>query len=128
MRIEPRPSRWLVHWWRGVHALAAAGVLASALPRAYALLALAGLLVHALLGRPPASRCLELRADGSWAVPGASGLSLVEGTAVGPFWIRLKLARPGLRVARLLLRDQVDAETWRVLQAELRRGGRSGAH
>jgi hypothetical protein len=130
LTIDPRPSPGLALWWWGVHALAAAGLIASALPRSVAALALGALLVHARLRRPRPPEPIELRAGGRWAVSGArlGGLTLAEGTAVGPFWVRLELAGAGTRVARLLLRDQLDADTWRALQAELRRGRRSDAH
>jgi hypothetical protein len=125
----------LALWWGAVHALAAAGVLASALPHSVAAVVLAVLLAHSRWGRPGPAGPLDLFASGRWAVPGTSrtGLTLAEGTAVGPFWIKLVLVGPvhaprSPRLACLLLRDQLDADTWRALQAELRRGARSDAH
>lgn len=62
-------------------------------------------------------------ADGSWTLPerGLTGLALRDGTSLGPFWIALRLGAGTARASVLLLRDQLDHETWRGLQAELRR-------
>jgi hypothetical protein len=128
--LSPSPSRWLATWWWGVHALAAAGVATSGLPSAAAGAILASLALHAWWRRPASPRPLELSRDGLWAVPGTAleRLTLAEGTGVGPFWVHLKLAGPGARISCLLLRDQLETEAWRALQAELRRGARNTAH
>jgi hypothetical protein len=138
LRVRPRPSRTLALWWGTVHALAAVGVLASALPHPVAALVLGALLVHSRWRRPRSAQPLDLCASGAWNLPasGLADLTLAEGTAVGPFWIKLVLARVGgteggrarARVHCLLLSDQLDPDTWRALQAELRRGARSDAH
>ncbi len=126
--LRPEPSRWLALWWCAVHALAAAAVLASAVPALPAAAALAALFAHAWLRRPGPPVRLERSREGGWALPaeGLRGFVLAPGSAVGPFWVHLRLEGPGGRRAVLLLRDQLDPETWRGLQAELRRDGRGG--
>lgn len=48
---------------------------------------------------------------------------LGPGTRYARSWVRLELCAPGRRPAAvLLLRDQLDPESWRILQTELRRG------
>ncbi len=128
--LNPEPSRWLAAWWWAVHALAAAAVLASAVPAGLAAAALAVLLAHAWRRRPGPPVRLERAPDGVWTLPGEGlgALRLAPGSAVGPYWVHLKLAGPGGRRAVLLLRDQLGAEAWRGLQAALRRAGQGDAH
>jgi len=85
-------------------------------------------LVHAALRRPPPITVIRRHADGAWSLPalGFERLDLRPGTSVGPFWIKLRLGTADTAVSVLLLRDQLDAETWRRLQAELRRLGAAG--
>jgi hypothetical protein len=123
--LAPKPSRSLEIWWAGVHLLAVLGLISSALPAPLALAGLAALLAHARLRRlSPAPAVLRRGADGRWALParGLHDLALGSGTAVGPFWAQLRLEGPEARLAVLLLRDQLDREAWRALQAQLRRG------
>ncbi|HSG64664.1 MAG TPA: hypothetical protein VLD39_06675, partial [Gammaproteobacteria bacterium] len=60
--------------------------------------------------------------DGFWSVPDRDqlGLRLGPATRYGDWWMDLRLVAPGRRARVLLLRDQVDASTWRALQATLR--------
>lgn len=78
---------------------------------------------HALARKPSRPTTLLRHEDGSWSLPerGMTRLALREGTSLGPFWIALHFAAGGQRASLLLLRDQLDRETWRALQAELRR-------
>ncbi|HEX5420437.1 MAG TPA: protein YgfX [Gammaproteobacteria bacterium] len=125
MTLAPKPSRSLEIWWAGVHLLGASGLIASALPAVLIGAGLAALLAHAWLRRPsPAPALIQRGVDGRWALPanGVGGLALGAGTAVGPFWVELRLEGPEGRLAVLLLRDQLDGESWRALQAQLRRG------
>lgn len=91
-----------------------------------AALAVAAVCAHAWLRRPsgaPPELCRF--ASGRWAAP-AAGVALAElgpGTRYARAWVRLELCAPGRRPAAvLLLRDQLDPESWRILQTELRRG------
>lgn len=88
----------------------------------------AAVLAHAALRRPPRATEVRRLPDGTWSLPalGLDRLDLRPGTAVGPFWVRLHLGTADRVVSVLLLRDQLDAETWRRLQAELRRLGPAG--
>ncbi|HEX6997078.1 MAG TPA: hypothetical protein VF322_02975 [Gammaproteobacteria bacterium] len=97
----------------------------------------AALLVgHAVVWRPRRPPALRRRADGRWSVAGQApgGLRLDGATVFGRHWARLVFTADGAhrraRVAVLLLEDQVPAETWRALQAELRlgSGGRDERH
>lgn len=125
MTLKPSRSRWLVVWWGSLHALAAAGLLWSAVPWWLAAPGLAALAAHLWLAAPAPPTPVERGADGLWSLPaeGRAGLRLREGASVGPFWVDLRLDGPGGRRAVLLLRDQLDGESWRALQAELRRSG-----
>lgn len=125
MILAPKPSRLLKIWWLGVHLLGALGLVGCALPAPLALCGVAALLAHGWLRMPaPAPALVQRGADGQWALPanGSQGLVLAAGTAVGPFWVELRLEGREGRRAVLLLRDQLDRESWRALQAQLRRG------
>ncbi|HEX7081896.1 MAG TPA: protein YgfX [Gammaproteobacteria bacterium] len=122
--LTPEPSRLLAAWRFAVHALAVAGVAASGIGWPVKLGAVAAVLAHAAARRVPRPSRIVRTADGAWALPdrGLDGLELRPGTAVAPFWVSLRLAAPGARAfVVLLLKDQVDQEAWRALQAELRR-------
>ncbi|MBN1238449.1 MAG: hypothetical protein JXB36_08095 [Gammaproteobacteria bacterium] len=120
-----------------MHAVAAAGLLASGLPLPIRLAGLGAVLLHALLRRPPrVPATLTLRVDGDWELGGfgAARFVLEEGTAAGPFWVLLELgpaasaggpdgARggPAASVRILLLRDQLPDAEWRALSAAVGR-------
>ena len=79
-----------------MHAVAAAGLLASGLPLAIRIAGLVAVLIHACLRRPaPVPATLTLRADGAWELGGFGPARFVlgEGTAVGPFWALLRLVQ-----------------------------------
>lgn len=121
--LKPERSVALALWWVSIHCLAVASVLLSSLSVPLELAGVALTLAHALARRPARPTTLLRHEDGSWSVPerGMTGLALGEGTSLGPFWIALHLGAGRRRASLLLLRDQLDPETWRALQAELRR-------
>ena len=123
--LEPEPSRLLAAWWLAVHAIAVTGILASGLILPLKLPAVAGVLVHGVVRRASRPTKVARGADGTWSMPqrGHSRLSLCDGTSVGPFWIllRFRSAHGRRPLSVLLLRDQLNAESWRAVQAELRR-------
>lgn len=118
----------LAVWHIAVHAVAAASFLLCGLPRPISLLGAAAVVAHAALRRPPRAVPVRRLPDGSWALPtrGLDGLVLRPGSAVGPFWVRLRLGAPGSAADVLLLKDQLDADAWRRLQADLRRRSDGG--
>lgn len=64
---------------------------------------------------------IQVTADGHFALPdeNRSGLTLTAASRSGPGWLQLSFAdRPGQRL--LLLSDQVDAGSWRVLRIAIR--------
>lgn len=119
----PECSNALRIWWCLLHALPAAAVLLSALPPLPAIAITAALLINGAWRfprqRPPV---LLRRRDGNWSLPrqGRMRLTLASGSMVAWQWVRLVLTDGRCRHVVLLLRDQVDAETWRALQARLR--------
>lgn len=107
-----------------MHAVAAAGVVASALPTAADLAAVAALILHAVVRRPPPPpRVLLRHPDGRWSLTERASLRLAlgEGTSAGPFWVLLRLGAGPDAASVLLLRDQLPASEWRALQAAVRR-------
>ena len=94
------------------------------------LAAAAGLVAHMALRRPPEPIPIFRHADGTWSLPslGLDRLALRSGTAVGPFWARLALggAHSSKAVTVVLVKDQLEREDWRRLQAELRRRAGTG--
>jgi hypothetical protein len=86
-------------------------------------LAIGGIAAHAILRRPGPTPRVLFRSDGFADLPD-DGLVDFE---VGPrssytsWWVSLQLRGPGRVVHVVLLADQLDDETWRALQAELRR-------
>jgi hypothetical protein len=66
---------------------------------------------------------LLLDGSGLWHVPerGLAGLAVGPRTRYTAFWVRLSLEGLGCGLDILLLADQLDAESWRALQARLRR-------
>lgn|GEM_PF-1747943 len=124
------PSRLLACWHIAVHVLAVVSVYVSGLAWPLKAAAAAGLVAHFALRRPPAPIPVTRHADGTWSLPsvGPDRLALRPGTAVGPFWARLSLggAESPKTVTVLLVKDQLGAEDWRRLQAELRRRAGTG--
>lgn len=82
-------------------------------------------LAHAWLARPHAAPgAIHRLSTGRWSVParGLVGARLGARTRYTDHWVRLELVEPGRSpTAMLLLRDQLDPESWRVLQGALRR-------
>lgn len=111
-----------------VHAVAAASFLVCGLAWPLKVLGAAAVLGHAVFRRPARAVPLRLLPDGAWSLPtrGLERLSLRPGTAVGPFWVRLRLGGGSSIVVVLLLKDQLDRASWRRLQAELRRSRLAG--
>ncbi len=66
--------------------------------------------------------------NGLWALPasGRTGLSLHPQTRYGTWWAELRLVGADRVYRRLLCRDQLRAEKWRLLQLTLHRA--SGRH
>jgi len=123
-RIRPARSRLIPVWHVGVHALAAAAIALSGLAWPLELAAFGALAAHAVWRWPGAPVPICRHADGTWSLPalGLEGLVLCPGTEAGPFWVRLSLGRADARaVTVVLVADQLDRESWRRLQAELRR-------
>ena len=120
--LRTRPSRLLLAWTIAAHVAAAAGILSVALALGWRLLLLAFLAVHAYWRRPRPPELIVRNRTGLWALPesGLTALSLGPGTRAGSWWIELRLTGPGCSQRRLLCRDQVGAESWRLLQLALR--------
>lgn len=116
----------LLAWFVSTHVLAAFGVLY--LPIAW--ISQAGLLLalaaHAYLRRPSLPECIVRNRQGLWSLPesGHSGLSLSPASRRASWWVELRLVGADGTYRRLLCRDQVAPEDWRVLQLVLRRPGR----
>jgi hypothetical protein len=124
--LRPRPSRTLLLWWPALHLFALATLCALGPPSP--LLACGGLLLvlHSVARYPSsAAETLARGADGLWSVPalGLDGLSIGYRTRYTTFWVRLELVGAARPLDMLLLADQLDPESWRVLQAILRRRG-----
>src|SRR5690554_1307128 len=95
--IDPVPSRLLAGWHVAVHAVAATSFLIAGLAWPVKIVGIAGVLAHSVLRRPPRATPLRRGGDGTWSLParGLDRLLLRPGTAVGPFWIRLRLGAAG---------------------------------
>lgn len=81
------------------------------------------LLCFASRRRQVAPAVIAITPDGCFAVPdeNRSNLTLTTESRAGPGWLQLSFSdRPGKRL--LLLRDQVDARDWRVLQIAILEG------
>ncbi len=106
-----------------LHLLLAAALLLAA-PPAPVMLLLGGVVaLHAALRQPcEAPPVLYRRRDGTWSVPrhGGGRLRMGAGSVLGGVWLRLVLVDQRRRLVVVLLRDQFEAEVWRVLQARLR--------
>jgi hypothetical protein len=124
--LEPRASRILGLWLSATHGLAGTAVLALAVPWPPKVLLLAGIAAHACARRPAPPERMIRDSSGDWALPerGLADLFAAPGSRFGRWWVYLVLSNGSEKLRILLLRDQFDAETWRRLQAALRR--RSG--
>ena len=83
-------------------------------------------MLHSLTRYPSsAAEALARGPDGLWSVPalGLDGLSIGQRTRYTTLWVRLELVGAARPLDMLLLADQLDPESWRVLQATLRRRG-----
>lgn len=116
--LRPEPSRCLLAWWIGLHAVVATALLMT--NSAPALGALPLLAWHGLARRPrrrsPAGSLL-LIAGGRILRPAAlrPDIAAGPGSRAGRFIVELEFA--GERPAReLILRDQLDARDWRRLR------------
>jgi hypothetical protein len=127
--LRPKRSRWLMLWWLALHLVVSLGVIALGLGALATCFAAAALGAHGVLRAPRRTAVLLRRRDGTWALPdaGLDRLRLGRGTRYGSLWMELVLVADSpnrkRKTAILLLRDQVDAESWRRLQAQLRRRG-----
>jgi hypothetical protein len=85
-------------------------------------LALFATAAHAVVRRPPPAPRVILQ-DGIAELPDAGlvDLTVGPGSRYTWWWIHLRLRSADRRVDVVLLVDQLDEETWRALQAELRR-------
>jgi hypothetical protein len=103
--------------------LAIAGLAAASSSPGVKAACIAVVVAHAFARKPPRPTTVLRYDDGSWALPerGLERLALGDGTSVGPFWISLRLGAGTASASVLLLRDQLDRETWRALRAELGR-------
>jgi hypothetical protein len=108
-------------WWVLLHAVLAASALLLELAPVLVLLGLAAIVAHGIARYPRGPKLLVLQSDGTWAVPerGWHGLKLAPGTAWTTWYVELALSgQPKARI--VLLRDQLCAEDWRVLQLAVR--------
>ncbi|MEJ2059645.1 MAG: hypothetical protein P8Y64_04060 [Gammaproteobacteria bacterium] len=131
LRIEPRPSRWLLGWTLGLHLLAALAVLLAGFTL-YLTLPLECLVLgslYATVGRRRQTVITQAAwdADGQWKVAGP-GLpwqpaTLCDDTWVGPWLVILNFRFGDKRrhITLPLFRDAVDADIMRRLRIRLRR-------
>ncbi len=121
--LRPERSRSLLLWWAALHLLLAVALLLAAPPAALMLLLGGVLALHSAWRLPgDAPPVLLRRRDGTWTVPhrGHGRLHVAAGSVLGGSWVRLVLVDQRRRLVVILLRDQFEAEVWRVLQARLR--------
>lgn len=106
--------------------MAALAVLELSVELTLKIFLLALLTGHAYWRRPRNPPRIVRNGNGFWSLPnrGQTGLRLGPATRYGDWWVDLRLAGSGGDVRVLLLRDQLSAAAWRVLQATLRRGPR----
>ncbi len=120
--LKPEACRLRRAWWLLVHAVAAAGLAASALPGP-ARLALIGAVIAHGRRRSPGSPPLLLVTDaGRWSVParGLFDVALAPGSAHTSLWARLVLGRGARAATLVLLRGEYGAADWRRIQLALR--------
>jgi toxin CptA len=133
--LSLRPSIRALRWLFGLHALLLALLMATGLPAApmlVLLVAVAGswlwLRRHPVLGfGPKAITRLIWHADDSWTAEHANGMrtegELAADSIVHPSLLLLRLRTPDRRsVSRLILGDEMDAESLRRLRARLTSG------
>jgi hypothetical protein len=127
--LKPEPSAALAIWWIALHATLVGACIEVGAPWSAKVAALAAVACHALARRPRRPERLVIGADGRVALPerGVAGLELGARSRYTSAWVRLELRGSGRALHWVLLADQVDPETWRTLQLELRRRGASAA-
>lgn len=106
-----------------MHTLIGVALLVAAAAQPIGAALLAGVLLHAVLRAPARPVTLVRDADGTWAVPalGLGKLRATRGSCCTTFCVRLVLTGPRGRCHVLLVRDQLDEQDWRSLQACVRR-------
>jgi hypothetical protein len=113
----------LTLWWSALHALLLGAIIGLGIPYPVKIALATVLGAHALV-RWPQSAVQRVTRDsaGLWGLPdrGLVGLSLGRGTGYTPLWVRLVLTGGGETIDILLLKDQLDQISWRVLQTRLR--------
>lgn len=112
----------LVGAWAAVHLLAAAALLAADVAAWPAAAAIGALAAHAFARRPAAcSGTVVCRTDGRFDLPGIgrTGLALGMCSVVTRGWVKLALEDGGATLPILLVRDQLDDASWRLLLARL---------
>lgn len=113
----------LALWWAALHLLLFAAVLGLGVS-GWVKLALAAVLgAHCVMRRPRAeTRVVLCGTDGCWSLPeiGVSDLRLGPATIYTHHWVRLVLVGGAETFDMLLLQDQFDHVSWRILQARLR--------
>jgi hypothetical protein len=114
-------------WWALSHALVGLALTLSGAPWPLKCVAVLGTAVHAVMRRPRSPQRVILK-DGIAELPdsGLVDLSIGSRSRYTWWWVHLRLRRADDAVAVdvVLLADQLDEETWRALQAELRRARR----
>ena len=115
-------SRALAAWWAGLHLLLVAAVLLAPAPGLVVGAALVAIALHAWRRYPETPGLLIVSDTGSWSVPerGLHGLGLGRGTSYSPWWAWLVLVGPAQATRALVLRDQLDADSWRRLTLSIR--------
>jgi hypothetical protein len=115
-------SRSLALWWLLLHLTLGAAVAAVDAGLLAKLVLGAAVAAHAVARRPRGRPLLlALEADGRWSLPelGLFGLEARAGSAHTTSWIRVVLAAGGRAFDILLLEDEFERTTWRVVQMRL---------
>lgn len=120
--LRPRTSRWLLVWWCGLHAVAVSGGLLMPIPGVFRALVVAAVVLHAVWHRPSRPPRWIAYSNGVWSLPGHenAALTCARGTRAASWWVALLLVGRAKRTRLLLLRDQLDAREWYLLNAVLR--------
>ena len=121
--LRPSRSRLLALWWLALHLLLLAAIVGLGVPPWVKVALAAALGAHAVVRRPQsATPVLVCRADGHWVLPerGPGPLRLARGTSCTAHWARIVLVGKTQTSDILLLRDQLDEVSWRILQGRLR--------
>lgn len=105
--------------------LAALGALQLPLGWAWKAAVLVLLAIHARLRRPGEPELIVRNRNGFWALPesGKAALRLSAASRYGTWWAELRLAGAQGAYRRLLCRDQLSEEDWRLLRLALKRAG-----